>query len=264
MWHSPSSTGQNYHFFCRFNALRAQSLQSGRKVTRLKDKMKNLMKYLLFAGILFLSLQSCKKSEGVKPEEPPVSFINTNSGSKWNYHEVNASQGNHQESDYSITSSSEDTTINGKKYHIYHYSFGGNQYLNQTNQDYYEYADFADLGQSFERLYLKAGAKVNDTWNQEVSVPVPNLPVSVKLKVTNQVMDIGSKSVNGTSYQNVVHVKTTISSSDIPSDKLTTDINSYYAPEYGLIENTTLISIHYFSVDIDVNLKTTLQSATIN
>lgn len=220
------------------------------------------MKYLIYAGLLFLSLQSCKKSSET-PDEKTASYINTKSGSTWTYHEINSSQGSNQESDYTITSSANDTTINNKSYHIYTYSFGGNKYLNQTNRDYYEYADFADLGQSFERLYLKANAVVNETWSQDVNVPIPNLPISIKLKLNNQVLDIGNRTVSGKAYDDVVHVKTAVTSTDIPASNLTTDIHSYFAPQYGMIENTTVISLDYMGMKIDVDLKTTLKSATL-
>lgn len=220
------------------------------------------MKYFIYAGLLFLSLQSCKKSSE-KPTEETPSYINTQSGSSWTYHETNSSQGNTQESDYTVTSTANDTAINGKSYHIYNYSFGGNKYLNQTNRDYYEYADFADLGQSFERLYLKSNPAVNETWSQEVSFPIPGLPASIKLKLNNQVLDIGKRTVNSKEYENVVHVKTTVTSNDIPSDNLVTDIHSYFAPQYGMIENTTVISLDYLGMTIDIDLKTTLKSATL-
>lgn len=222
------------------------------------------MKYLIFLLALAFSFQSCKKNSpddqsgnDVKP------FFNSASGSIWNYHQINSSDGTPIETDYTITSTSRDTTINNKTYHVYNYSFGGNQYLNKTNEDYYQYENFADLGESIERLYLKGKSKVNSSWSQDFSFPIPNLPISVRFKLNNQILDIGTRVVNSTSYSDVVHVRTTITSPDIPADKLTSEIDSYYAPEYGLIENTTKVALNYMGYNLNVDVKTLLTSASL-
>lgn len=216
------------------------------------------MKYLCYAAVLTLLLQSCKKESGDNNQAPADSFINTAAGSSWTYHEINTTDGTTTESDYTITSTPNDTTINGRVYHVYAYSFGGHQYLNKSGNDYYEYADFAELGQSIERLYLKGGAKAGASWAQEVNLPVPDLPITVKVKITNEVADIGDRTVNGTLYHDVVHVKSSITSPDIPAGKLTSDIHSYFAPKFGLIENSTKIKLDYFVIDLDLDVRSSL------
>lgn len=222
------------------------------------------MKHLLYLAAFFILFQSCKKTPGTEgPQGSSALYLNTTAGSVWHYHEINASEGTPMESDYTVTSTSRDTSVNGKSYHVYTYSYGGSKYLNKSGDDYYEYADFASLGQAIERLYLKGKASVNTTWSQDVNIPVPNFPVSIKVKINNQIMGISSRTVNGKTYNDVVHVKTTLTSSDIPAGKLITDINSYFAPQAGLIENTSKVSLDFTGYELNVDLKTTLQSADL-
>ena len=72
-----------------------------------------------------------------------------------------------------------------------------------------------------------------------------------------------TKVINGITYKNVIHVSTTISSSAIPSASLTSDIHSYYAPNYGLINNNTIVHLDYAGVKQDVNIATSLISASL-
>jgi hypothetical protein len=72
-----------------------------------------------------------------------------------------------------------------------------------------------------------------------------------------------SRNVNGKSYTDVIHVSTSIASSLIPAASLTTSINSYYAKKYGLIENTSIISLNYLSIVANINVETKLVSANI-
>lgn len=217
--------------------------------------MNKLIPFLVFA-ILFTS---CKKDKSNDNNPDDSVYINTVSGSLWTYHEVNSSGGASQESDYTVTSTSRDTTIEGKSFHIYAYSYGGFQYLSKSNSDYFQYDSIPGLSNAIVRLYLKSNAKVGNTWDQNVSIPVPNFPANVPVKISNKVLDIGSRTVNGTLYNNVVHVQTSLSSTLIPSDNLKSDINAYYAENYGLIESSVVINLDYLGIteDVDVTIKLT-------
>ena len=224
--------------------------------------MKKLI--ILIAGIAFF--YGCKKSDsgsggGAKAEF----YLNTTSGSSWSYHETNSSNGTPQNSDYTLVSTSRDTSINSKSYHIYTFSYGGSQYMAHSSNDYYQYDSIPGaLGQIFERLYLKDNIVANASWSQQIAVTIPGLPVTIPVEINNKIVEKGiSKIISGATYNNVIHVSTTISSAAIPSASLTSDINSYYAPGYGLISNTTIVHLDYAGVKQDVNIATTLNSASL-
>lgn len=225
--------------------------------------MKINILYLL-AVILFFS--SCKKNNASDPVPTPQdSYINTNSGSTWAYHETNSSGATPANSDYTITSSAKDTIINNKSYHIYDYSYGGSQYLNISGHNYYQFDSIpGGLGQIFERLYLKDDVAIGVTWDQSLSIPIQGFPISAPVTITNKIMETGiSRTVNGINYTDLIHVSTSISSSVIPEASLTSDIQSYYAKKYGLIENTSVVSVNYLGIVQNINISTKLTSATL-
>lgn len=223
------------------------------------------MKQLSFFIVILVIFAACKKDNGgEKPVDPIKSYVNTEVGSTWLYHELDASTGSNIESDYSVTSLGKDTIIETKKYHIYSYSYGGNKYLHQSNTDYFEYDSLNGyLGNPVQRLYLKSNLSVNGAWSQSFSIPV-TMGITINAKLNNQIKDKGERIVNGITYSDVIHVKSTITSPDIPADKLISDIDSYFSPGYGLIENHTVINLDYMGISNHVDVLTTLQSATLN
>ncbi|HEY9340676.1 MAG TPA: hypothetical protein VIQ23_03780 [Hanamia sp.] len=224
--------------------------------------MKKNILYLLIAIIAF---GSCEKKDNPEPNPPAEdTYINATAGSTWKYHETNSSSGTAQESEYTVTSSSKDTTINSRSYHIYNYSYGGSQYLNISGHEYYQYDSISGgLGQIFERLYLKDNVAVGTNWTQNISVSVPGLPFSVPVTITNTIAEKGiAKTVNGNNYTDVIHVSTSITSTSIPTG-LTSDIHSYYAKKYGLIESSAIVSLNFLGVVQNINVVTKLNSATL-
>ena len=224
--------------------------------------MKKNILYLLIAIIAF---GSCEKKDNPEPNPPAEdTYINATAGSTWKYHETNSSSGTAQESEYTVTSSSKDTTINSRSYHIYNYSYGGSQYLNISGHEYYQYDSISGgLGQIFERLYLKDNVVVGTNWTQNISVSVPGLPFSVPVTITNTIAEKGiAKTVNGNNYTDVIHVSTSITSTSIPTG-LTSDIHSYYAKKYGLIESSAIVSLNFLGVVQNINVVTKLNSATL-
>ncbi|MEO6837762.1 MAG: hypothetical protein ABI185_05200 [Ginsengibacter sp.] len=221
--------------------------------------------FLLFIATAIIS--SCSKKDSTTNPTPTVTYINSNSGSSWTYNEVDSSTATPKNSNYTVSSTSTDTTINTKKYHIYSYSYGGSEYLNLSGSDYYQFDSVpGGLGQVIERLYLKDNLAVNSTWSQNfsVSMNVGGIPFSIPVTLANQIRDTGiSRMVNGINYTGVIHVSTTISSSSIPAADLTSSIDSYYAPNYGLIENSTLVKLNYLGVSENVNIKTQLVSSIL-
>lgn len=218
--------------------------------------------------LVVLALTSCKK-KGDSENNPPDTkvYMNATSGSSWTYKEINSSNGTPVNSEYTVTSTSRDTTINSKVYHIYAQSFGGNQYLNKSGNDYYEFDSIpGGIGQVMERLYLRTGLAVGASWSQTENVPldISGIPINLTLKLDNTIKEKGiSRTVNGTKYQNVIHVVSGISSTSLPEGAITSDIQSYYAEGYGLIENTSVISVNYMGVNMDANVATTLESSVL-
>jgi hypothetical protein len=218
--------------------------------------------------LLVLAAGCSKNSSNPNPTPIPTSnsYINANAGSSWNYHEVNSSSGTPVATDYTVTSSSMDTTVNNHKYHIYTYSYGGSEYLMVSGHDYFQFDSLpGGLGAGvFERNYLNDALDVNGTWSQNLSVTIPNFPLPVPVTITNTIKEKGiSRNVNGTNYTNVIHVSTAITSAAIPASGLTSTIDSYYAPNYGLIENSTTISLNYLGITQNVNMQTKLVSSQL-
>jgi hypothetical protein len=225
--------------------------------------MKTNILIFCFAVLLF---SACKKDDnGNTPTTQTTTYLNTTSGSSWTYHEINSSGTTPSNTDYTLVSSAKDTSINGKSYHIYNYSYGGNQYLNVTGHDYYQYDSIpGGLNKVFERLYLKDDAAVGTVWKQDLNVNIPGIPLAVPATITNTIAEKGiSRNVNGTNYTNVIHVTTTISSSLIPSSSLTSSIDSYYAEKFGLIENSSKVSLNFLGASEEVNVETKLTSAIL-
>ena len=218
---------------------------------------------ILFA--VTLSFTACsKKDNSTTPTTNNSSYINTTAGSTWSYHEVDSSGATPKNSDYTVTSTSQDSTINGRKYHVYNYSYGGNNYLALSGNDYYQYDSIpVSGGVNVERLYLKDNLAAGATWTQDFNLTIPNIPFPVTLTATNKIVEKGiSRTVNGVNYSNVIHVSTSLSSALISSG-FTSAIDTYYAPNYGLIESSTLIQLSYLRLSENINIKTKLMSASL-
>lgn len=223
----------------------------------------NKKKLFIIVTVLFMAGCSKKDNPDQKPPQPDV-YINTNAGSTWTYHEDNSSNGTAIGSDYTVTSTSTDTSIGSRKYHVYSYSYGGSRYLNISRHDYYQFDSIpVGNGITVERLYLKDDAAVGASWDQQKNITVPGVPIPIPLKITNNIAEKGiKKTVNGVEYTDVIHVSSSISSPLITSG-FTSSIDSYFAPKYGLIENITKVDLDYMGLVQNVDLTTQLVSATL-
>lgn len=220
--------------------------------------------YILLAMSAIFLCSSCKKDNDTSEnQKETTSYINITPGSSWNYQELNASGTATVQTDYSVTSTNRDTTINNKSYHIYTFSYGGSRYLNLSGKDYFEFGALPGAGvNSFERLYLKSGAAVGTSWSQSENLMVEGVQIPIKLNntiVENSLV----KTVHEKLYEKVIHVKTTITSELIPAASLITDIHSYFSPKYGVIENTSKLNLNYLGIVEKVDISTTLKSADL-
>lgn len=219
---------------------------------------------LVFLALLFI-FSSCKKDDAPKDNPSNETYVNTNPGSTWTYRQTDIAN-NNSTSEYTITSTANDTTIDSRKYHVYTYSYGGSGYLGIEGHEYYQYDSIPITGGvNIQRLYLKDNASKDDTWKQDFNLQIQELQgATIQLTVQNKVVEKGiTKTVNGKEYSNVYHVSTSLSSSAIPSTALASTIDSYYAPGYGLIENTTQVELNYLGLVKQVNFKTELTSADL-
>lgn len=221
------------------------------------------MKTVVYLVAVTLIFSACKKNNSNSSVSTDV-YLNTTQGSSWSYTQTDKS-GTKPPSNYTVTSSSKDTTINSRKYHVYDYSSGGSEYLGVDGHDYYQYDSIpVSGGINIERLFLKDNASAGTTWNQDFSLTIPGVPLPVPLTVSNKIAEKGiNRTVNGTNYSNVIHVSTSLSSGLIPSSSFSSSIDSYYAPRYGLIENTTVIHLDYLGLTEDINVNTELTGSSL-
>ena len=224
--------------------------------------MKSIL--LPFCLIIFL-ITGCGKDDDTTPIPQEETYVTTSANSTWNYQESDNIPPQ-SVTNYTVTSTDRDTTINGKTYHIYNDSDGEERFLNVTGHDYYQY-DSLPLGLGagvFERLYLKDDVAAGDTWVQNLTVDIPSLPIPIPLTITNTVAEKGiSRTVNNIEYTNVIHISTRIASVLIPVASLNTNISSYYAPKFGLIENSNVVALDYLGVTANINVQTKLLSADL-
>ncbi|MDQ2863202.1 MAG: hypothetical protein M3R50_06035, partial [Bacteroidota bacterium] len=210
---------------------------------------------------------SCsKKDDSGKQPSKPENYLTTSTGSTWSYHQIDSSVLAPINSDYTISSTSKDSSINGRSYHVYNNSAGGNQYLNLSGNDYYQYDSLpAGFGAGvFERLYLKDNANVGTSWTQTQNVTVSVSPIPIPVTLTFKIVEKGiSRIINNVTYTDVIHVSAAISSSIIPSASLISSLDSYYAKKYGMIESSTIINFNYSGRIEYLNISTKLMNSSL-
>lgn len=225
------------------------------------------MKKVLFGGI-FLSLMalSCGKDGEDEDITPAENYLHATAGSTWKYRTINnATPGTPQE--YTRTSTNRDTVINTRTYHIYtNSSTGASEYNGKSNDEYWIFQALPDQlgGSKVENLYLKANASVNASWNQTYPFDVMGFSISAKI-VHKIVSKGGSRTVNGTVYNDVIDVQSDFSITGVPPGVITysTDIHNYYAPKVGLIEAKIKINLDIMGTPQNTDTQTTLLSSNL-
>jgi hypothetical protein len=225
------------------------------------------MKKILY-GLLIpcvFSAVSCKKNSP-SPTPAAEKFMSLTAGSVWNFEFTNNPSTTPVTSNYTLTATSNDSAASGRTYKVFTNSSGPNEYYNITGSDYYTFRKLpAELGgSSVEVLYLKDNLNTGGTWSQ--TIPITYSGFSLQLTFNNKIAEKGiAKSVNGINYTGVTKVETTLSVTGIPfAITLDSDIEYYYAPKVGQIENHTSIDLTVTGFPpTNVEQKTELQSATI-
>jgi len=228
------------------------------------------MKHALLS-VLTLSIVSLSCKKDSNPTTPPVTpvdkYLTLTTGSSWSFDKVsNPSSASPVTTSYSITSSSRDTTINAKQYHVFTNNNGGaNEYYYNNINDYYTYRTLpAEFGGNFvEIIYLKDNAPVGATWTQTYPITYSGVPFSLTLN--NKIEERGlTKTVNGKDYTDVIRVSTNITATGISIPyTLTNEINYYYAPKYGSIKEETKINLTILGSSSNFEEDKKLMSATL-
>lgn len=201
---------------------------------------KSVLPILALLAVAF----SCKKSSS-DPDTGTAAakYMSFTANSTWNYQLVN--NATPSTSNYVITSTNRDSTINGNAYHVFTNSSGPNEYYFLTGSDYYTFRALgAGLGgSSIETIYLKDNSTVGTNWVKAVPITFAGVPVTVN--VTNTIAAKGiSKTVNGVTYTDVIQVTTTLAVPGLPPGaSITTDIQSFYARKFGMINNINKVTI---------------------
>ena len=225
--------------------------------------MKNVLFSVLAISIICLS---CKKDPTPPPPVTPVDkYMTFSVGSAWNFERVSNSSATPVTTSYSITSSSRDTTINSKQYHVFTNNNGGpGEYYYNNGNDYYVYRKLpADFGDTYvEIIYLKDNASVGTEWSQTYAITYSGLPITLTLK--NKIEERGiAKNVNGQNYTDVIKVSTNITATAAIPFTLSDDINYYYAPKYGSIKEETKIDATVFGTSSKFEEDKKLMSSTL-
>jgi hypothetical protein len=224
------------------------------------------MKNILFAVVAICGgFLSCKKGSTPTPADS-TKYMSYTANSSWNYemHDILKSA----TASYTVTATGSDSTINGKTYHIFTQSGSPNQYYLLSGNDYYSFQNLpATLsGALFENIYIKDNAAVGTSWNQQYSVTTSGIPLTIT--ITNSIAEKGiSKTVNGTSYTDVIHVTSTLAVAafgiPLPSGAVTSDVQNFYAKKYGLIQSDYKIDVDYSGLVSHTDQQTILKSADI-
>lgn len=222
-----------------------------------------MKKIAILAFLVCILSISCQKNNN--PDSTTVeNFMNMKAGSIWNYETINNIPPP-TTSLYSLSSTSRDSTIDSKNYHVFINSgSGASEYYRVSGSDYYTYQSLPAAlgGTKVENLYLKAGAAVGVSWAQTYNITYLSIPLVVT--VTNKIESKGiSRTVNGNVYNNVIHTSTVINVTGVSPTQLTTDIDYYYAPNYGMIENTSKINLNYIGIVNNSDFTTRLKNATL-
>lgn len=240
-------------------------MQKKGELLPLKTSTVSPMKYNLVCLLALCTVFCACQKELDAPDKQDDKYITLTTNSTWNYQIVNNGGTGPMTATITITSTAKDTIINGKSYHIFNNSSGGNQYINITGHDYYQFDSLPiPTAPAFDRLYLKDDVPVNTSWTQNLNISIPNLPLAIPVVLTNTVKEKGiSRMVNNISYSEVIYVQTAITSVLIPAGSLTSNIDSYYAKKYGLIENSSVIRLNFSGISENIDVKTILLSAVL-
>ncbi len=222
-----------------------------------------MKKSLLILSLALFAAASCSKKDDTPQNETPGNYMSLTANEARTYQNTDNSTGTAIVTEYTSTSTNRDSTVGSRNYHVFTNSATkGSEYYAISGNDYYNLRALpAELGGSLaEVLYLKTNIAVGTGWDQNFNINFSGVPITATLHNTIVANDL-SRTVFGKTYNHVIQVKTTVSATAIPSNNLTSNIQNYYAPGYGLIESNSLIDLNYLGITSHTDMVTLLKSS---
>jgi len=194
--------------------------------------MKKSILTISFVASFLLFFTSCDKDDS--PATAVTDYSPSTRGSNWTYRYTEGAT----VATFKMTAI-KDTTLNNKAYKIYTNDLIDTTYMAKSGNDYYRFQSFPAIGiNNFEELYLKDNLDVNGTWRSSASINYSGFVIPVTLDDT--IKGKGeTRTVEGTTYNDVIHVKLGIVTS------LFGNVGGgdfYYAKGVGLIEDNILVT----------------------
>ena len=222
--------------------------------------------FLAILGVVFAS--SCKKDDPIAPTAGDK-FMTTTSGSTWNYQSVDNMTST--TTPYTLTSTSNDSIINGRSYHVFNYTDANgtsSEYYSISGNDYYQYTELSAQLPPLELKYLVDNVPTGTSWTQPLALSQTQQGVTLNFNATLKytVEEKGSSvTVNGNTYNNTIKVKTEITNPSISSslpipitiEPITQNIYAYFAPKLGLVKRE-------FQLKVDINALGTVSNVIDN
>jgi hypothetical protein len=221
-----------------------------------------MKKIVLGCFCLLILTISCKKT---KVGDGNTSYMTTTAGTTWNYETVDNAVST--TTPYTLTSTSTDSTINARVYHVYTNADANgstSEYYNVSGSDYYQYTSLSAQLPPLELKYLVDNIGTGTTWSQPLAVSQTQSGLTLNFNATLKYSieeKGGSVTVAGKTYNNVIKVRTEITNPSISSslpvpltiEPITQNIVTYFAQKYGMVKRD-------FQLKVDINALGTVQN----
>lgn len=207
-----------------------------------------MKKSFILALFGFILLASCSKSGG-EDTDPVLSYMSLTAGQIRTFEVKDSLTG--ALNTVIQTSSNADTMVGSRSYHVFNESDGNKQYFNISGNDYYTLFNIPGVSSTtpLELLYLKANATVGTSWSQNFSFTLPGVPLPVPVTFTHTLKETGlTKTTGAITHQNVIRVETKVSST---LASITSDIQTYSAPNYGVVHISTYIAEPISGIEVN-------------
>ena len=215
------------------------------------------MKKVLLGGVFlaFLSVSCTKNPPAPTPPEENINakYMTFTPGSSCSYTTYDSLAAT--STDYTITSTSLDSTINNRTYHVFNnVDTGGTKlnFYNYTGNEYFQFASLSAQIPPVELKYLIDNQPVGYSWESPLNITQTQSGVTLNFTATLKytIEEKGtSTNAHGTDYSDVTKIRTEIINPSVTSslpipvvvEPITQDIYAYFAPKYGMIKREFLL-----------------------